>query len=72
MAQGDIVRDEGGRLYYAWSARFSRLDVMPMVDGKPVVHSSSAIRYALDDPSRLANPHWRAEALYLHAPRARS
>ena len=37
MQRGDIVRDGSGTEFYAWSARFGRLEVMPLKDGKPVV-----------------------------------
>lgn len=65
MSRGDIVSDRRGKRYYAWSARFGRLDVMPLENGKPVVHNASAIRFALDEVTREANPEWRAESLYV-------
>ncbi|MFI0610015.1 MAG: hypothetical protein ACH37Z_19235, partial [Anaerolineae bacterium] len=65
MSRGDIVRDSKGVEYYAWSARFGRIDVMPMQDGKPVVNNASAIRFALDDATKAANPEYRTDPLYL-------
>ena len=65
MQRGDIVRDSGGTEFYAWSARFGRIDVMPLKDGKPVVNNASAIRFALDDTTKAANPEYRTDPLYL-------
>jgi len=65
LTRGAIVIDSNGVEYYAWSARFDRLDVMPMKDGKPVVHAGSAIRFALTDTARDANPEYRDDPLYL-------
>lgn len=65
LGRGDIVRDSKGVEYYAWSARFGRIDVMPLKDGKPVVYAGSAIRFALDDATRTANPEYRTDPLYL-------
>ena len=65
MSRGDIVRDSKGVEYYAWSARFGRIEVMPMQDGKPVVNNASAIRFALDDATKAANPEYRTDPLYL-------
>ena len=65
MQRGDIVRDSKGVEYYAWSARFGRIDVVPLKDGKPVVHAGSAIRFALDANTREANPEYRTDPLYL-------
>jgi hypothetical protein len=65
MQRGDIVRTADGTEFYAWSARFGRLDVVPLKDGKPQVYAGSAIRFALDDATRQANPEYRAEPLYL-------
>ncbi len=52
MQRGDIVRDSKGVEYYAWSARFGRLDVVPLENGKPVVYAGSTIRFALDQQTR--------------------
>lgn len=65
LRRGDIVTDLRGKRYYAWSARFGRLDVMPLENGRPVVHNESAIRFALDEVTREANPEWRSERLYI-------
>lgn len=65
MQRGDIVRDSNGVEYYAWSARFSRLDVVPMENGKPIVYSGSTIRFALNQTTRDANPEYRSDDLYL-------
>jgi ADP-Ribosyltransferase in polyvalent proteins/Type III restriction enzyme, res subunit/Methyltransferase small domain len=67
MTRGTIVKDSDGVKYYAWSARFDRLDVMPIKDGKPVVYAGSEITFALTDRSREANPEYRHDALYLDA-----
>ena len=65
MRRGDIVTDRRGKRYFAWSARFGRLDVMPLENDRPVVHNESAIRFALDEVTRESNPEWRSERLYI-------
>jgi hypothetical protein len=61
---GQVIEDADGKQYQAHGARHGYLEAFPIVDGKPVVHNQSKVRFHLDPQTASAYPERRHDPVF--------